>query len=88
MLYIKMIQRFKGSNAGPSLTTLAQHLNNIVRTPDVCISQVMAYHFKNEQKQDGEMDEVTLPSRHRMLNSNPGGLRPSTLLSGHGGFPQ
>ena len=30
-------------------------------------------------------DEMTLPSRHRIINSRPGGLRPSTLPLGHGG---
>ena len=34
------------------------------------------------------MIEMTLPSRHRILNSIPGGLRPSTLPLGHGGSPQ
>ena len=29
--------------------------------------------------------EMTLPSRHRIRNSNPGGLRPRTLPLGHGG---
>ena len=31
---------------------------------------------------------MTLSSRHRFRNSNPGGLRPSTLPLGHGGSPQ
>ena len=31
---------------------------------------------------------MTLSSRHRTRNSSPGGLRPSTLLLGHGGSPQ
>ena len=31
---------------------------------------------------------MTLSSRHRIRNSNPGGLRPSTLPLGHGGTPQ
>ena len=31
------------------------------------------------------MIEMTLSSRHRVRNSNPGGLRPSTLPLGHGG---
>ena len=31
------------------------------------------------------MIEMTLSSRHRIRNSNPGGLRPSTLPLGHGG---
>ena len=31
------------------------------------------------------MSEMTLPSRQRIRNSNPGGLGPSTLLLGHGG---
>ena len=30
---------------------------------------------------DGEIKEVTLPSRHKNRNSSPGGLRPSTLRS-------
>ena len=32
------------------------------------------------------MSEMTLPSRHRIRNSNPGGLGPSTLPLGHGGL--
>ena len=32
-----------------------------------------------EPPEDGEMNEMTLPSRHRIRNSSPGGLRPSTL---------
>ena len=31
---------------------------------------------------------MTLPSRHRIRNSNPGGLKSSTLPLGHGGSPQ
>ena len=38
--------------------------------------------------EDGEMIEMTLSSRHRIRNSRPGGLRPSTLPLGHGGSPQ
>ena len=34
------------------------------------------------------MNEMTLSSRHRIRNSSPGGLRPSTLPLGHGGSPQ
>ena len=30
------------------------------------------------------MSEMTLPSRHRTQNLNPGGLRPSKLPLGHG----
>ena len=33
--------------------------------------------------EDGEMNEMTLPSRHKTQNSNPGGLRPSPLPLGH-----
>ena len=32
-----------------------------------------------------EMNKITLPSRHRMRNSSPGGLRSSTLPLSHGG---
>ena len=31
---------------------------------------------------------MTLSSRHRIRNSSPGGLKPSTLPLGHGGSPQ
>ena len=31
---------------------------------------------------------MTLPSRHRIRNSNPSGMRPSTLPLGHRGSPQ
>ena len=41
-----------------------------------------------ELSEDGEMNELTLSSRHRIRNSSPGGLRPSTLSLGHGGSPQ
>ena len=41
-----------------------------------------------EPPEDGEMIELTLSSRHRIRNSSPGGLRPSTLPLGHGGYPQ
>ena len=34
------------------------------------------------------MIEMTLSSRHRIQNSSPGGLRPSTLPLGHGGSPK
>ena len=34
------------------------------------------------------MIEMTLSSRHRIRNTRPGGLRPSTLPHGHGGSPQ
>ena len=34
------------------------------------------------------MNDMTLSSRHRIQNSSPGGLRPSTLPLGHGGSPQ
>ena len=34
------------------------------------------------------MNEMTLSSRHRLRNSSPGGLRPSSLPLGHGGSPQ
>ena len=41
-----------------------------------------------EPPEDGEMIEMTLPSRHRIRNLSPGGLRPSTLPLGHRGSPQ
>ena len=38
-----------------------------------------------EPPEDGEMNEMTLPSRHMIQHSS--GLRPSTLPLGHGGSP-
>ena len=32
-----------------------------------------------EPPEDGDMSEMTLPSRHRIRNSNPGDMRPSML---------
>ena len=34
------------------------------------------------------MSEMTLPSRHRVQDSNPSDPRPSTLPLGHAGSPQ
>ena len=41
-----------------------------------------------EPLEDGEINEMTLLSWHRFQNSNPGGLRPSTLPPGRRGSPQ
>ena len=45
------------------------------------------YTGPEEPPEDGEMNEMTLPSRHRIRNSSPGGLGPSTLPLGQGGSP-
>ena len=44
--------------------------------------------WPGEPPEDGEMIEMTLSSKHRIRNSRPGGLRPSTLPLGNGGSPQ
>ena len=41
-----------------------------------------------EPPENSKMNEMTLPSRYNIRNSNPGGLRPSSLPLGHGGSPQ
>ena len=41
-----------------------------------------------EPTEDGEMSEMTLPSRHRIQHLDPGGLKSSTLPLGHRGSPQ
>ena len=41
-----------------------------------------------EPPEEGEMNEITLPSRHKIRNLSSGGLRQSRLLLGHGGSPQ
>ena len=46
------------------------------------------YTGPGEPLEDGEMNEMTLSSRHRIWNSSHVGLRPSTLPLGHRGSPQ
>ena len=41
-----------------------------------------------ESPEDGQINEMTLSSRHRIQNSSPVSLRPSTSPLGHGGSPQ
>ena len=41
-----------------------------------------------EPPEDGEMNEMALPSRHRARNSSSGGLRPSMFLLCHGDSQQ
>ena len=53
--------------------------------PPLCTYRL---NWPGEPPEDGEMIEMTLSSRHRIRNSSPGGLRPSTLPFGHGGSPQ
>ena len=46
------------------------------------------YISGKKNPEDGEMNEMTLSSRHRIRNSSPGGLNPNTPPLGHGGSPQ
>ena len=46
------------------------------------------YIEPGEPPEDGEMSEMTLPSRHMIQNSNPGDLRLRTPPLGHRGSPQ
>ena len=48
------------------------------------LGHLCAQTGQGEPPEDGEMNEMTLSSRHRIRNSSPGGLRPSTLPLGHG----
>ena len=64
---------FKGNEMNRALGRLCAHIG---------------YTGPGEPPEDGEMIEMTLSSRHRIRNSSPGGLRPSTLPLGHGGSPQ
>ena len=45
----------------------------------------IGYVRPEDRPQDGDL---TLPSRHRIRNLRPGGLRPSMLRLGHGGSLQ
>ena len=40
-------------------------------------------NWARKPPEDGEVSEMTLPFRYRIRNSNPGGLRPSTLPLSH-----
>ena len=42
----------------------------------------------NRARRNSEDGEMTLPSRHKIGNSNLGSLRSSTLPLSHGGSPQ
>ena len=53
--------------------------------PPLCTYRITG---PGEPPEAGEMKGMTLSSRHRIRNSSPGGLRPSTLPLGHGGSPQ
>ena len=47
----------------------------------------IVYYLKRQitPSANDEMNKITLPSRHRIRNSSPGDLSPSTLLLSHGG---
>ena len=53
-------------------------------TPPLCI-----YRITGQEKppENCEMNEMTMPFRHRIRNSNPDGLRLSPLPIGYGGSP-
>ena len=53
-------------------------------TPPLCI-----YRITGQEKppENCEMNEMTLPFRHRIRNSNPDGLRLSPLPLGYGSLP-
>ena len=53
-----------------------------------CAHDCVGYTGPIEPPEDGEMNEVTLPYRHRIQNSVPGGLSSSTLPLGHVSSPQ
>ena len=55
---------------------------------EIIINQIQHEHDPEEPPEDGEMNEMTLPSRHRHRNSSPGGVRPSTLPLSHRSSPQ
>ena len=55
--------------------------------PLLC-TQFIGYTGQGKPLEDGEMNAMTVPSRHRIQNSSPGSLSLSTLPLGHGGSPQ
>ena len=69
-----------------------KHLYNIYTTSDqrrmrVCLCAHIGWIGPGDPPEDGEINEMTLPSRHRILNSSPDGLRPDMLTLGHGRLP-
>ena len=52
------------------------------------ILRLVAIYGSTEPHQDDEMNEMALPYKHRIQIANPGGLRSSSLLIGHGGSQQ
>ena len=42
-------------------------------------------HLYEESNANDDMNKITLPYRHRIRNSSPGGFRPSALPVSHGG---
>ena len=52
-----------------------------------CIHMHLVPYLKSQitPSANDEINKITLPSRHRIRNSSPGGLRLSTLPLSHGG---
>ena len=48
----------------------------------LCAHNFIGYTGPGEPPEDGEMNEMTLPSRYRIQNLSPSDLRPSTLHLG------
>ena len=53
-----------------------------------CTCPCQMNNSESESESDGEINKMTLQSRHRMRNSSTGGLKLRALPLGHGGSPQ
>ena len=58
------------------------------RVLDHLCAHIYIGHGPGQPHGDGEMNDMALPSRHRIRNSIPGGLKPSALHLGHRGSPR
>ena len=72
----------------PWMTSRCEDRRSPLCKNEMNIFSTYRINWPGEPPEDGEMIEMTLSSRHRIRNSSPGGLRPSTLPLGHGGSPQ
>ena len=63
------------ANSNPKRIIKLPEMNAVLGQLCAHVGQTVA----REPPEDGEMNEMTLPSRHRIEKNRPGCLRPSTL---------
>ena len=76
------------SQTVPVLDHLTNHLINEMNGVLGHLCAHIGQTGSGETPDDDEMNEMTLPSRHRIRNSSPGGLMPNMLPLRHRGSQQ